>query len=115
MNAASSGMRGWRDKVLDYTPLADLPDIAKKGPRGWAQSLPERSGPQRLIPPWAYRHLGFYGVGHIVGGSVAATAGAVCLAYGVYGWATLFLVIATLNLVGGTWYLAVARSASSRN
>jgi hypothetical protein len=103
MNTASGGTRGWRDKVLDYTPFPDLPDIAKNGLRAWG-----------LIPPWAHRHLRFYGVGHIVGGSIAATAGAVCLSYGVYGWAALFLVIATLNIAGGSWYLAVARSAPAR-
>jgi hypothetical protein len=114
MNAPSKGMRGWIDKVLDYTPFPDLPAIAEKGPRGWWLSLPDRPGMQRWIPPWAYRHLRFYGVGHIAGGSVLAAAGVVCLAYGVYGWAAFFLVLASLNLAGGSWYLTVDRSASSR-
>jgi hypothetical protein len=114
MNASNNGIRGWRDKVLDYTPFPDLPDIAKKGPRGWWLSLPERHGMQRLIPPWAYRHLRFYGVGHIAGGSFLAAAGIVCLSYGVYGFAAFFLVLAALNLGGGSWYLTVARSAPAR-
>jgi hypothetical protein len=97
-----------------YTPFPDLPAIAEKGPRGWWLSLPDRPGMQRWIPPWAYRHLRFYGVGHIAGGSVLAAAGVVCLAYGVYGWAAFFLVLASLNLAGGSWYLTVDRSASSR-
>jgi hypothetical protein len=37
----------------------------------------------------------------------------VCLAYGVYGWAAFFLVLGTLNLAGGYWYLTVARSTSA--
>ena len=111
MNAPHEGPRGWRDTVLDYTPFPDLPDIAKKGLHGWWRSQPERPGGQRLIPPWAYRHLGFYGVGHIAGGSFLAAACAVCLSYGAYGWAAFFLVFGALNLAGGAWYLTVARSS----
>jgi len=69
---------------------------------------------QRLINPWEYRRLRVFGVMRIAGGSVAAAAGVVCLSYGVYGWAAFFLVIAALNLAGGCWYLAIARSASAR-
>ena len=84
-----------------------------RGLRGWWAS-PPRSGLQRLIIPWEYRHLRFYGVMRIAGGSVAAAAGLVCLAYGVYGWAAFFLVLAALNLAGGYWELGIARSASAR-
>jgi len=52
-------------------------------------------------------------ISHRAGGAVAATAGVVCLSYGVYGWAAFFLVLGALNL-GGYWYLTVARSASAR-
>jgi hypothetical protein len=114
MNAHSNGKGALRDKVLDYTPFPDLTDIAKKGPRGWWLSLAERPGMRRLIPPWAYRHLRFYGVGHLAGGIVQAAAGIVCLSFGVYGFAAFFLVLAALNLAGGSWYLTVARSASPR-
>jgi hypothetical protein len=69
---------------------------------------------QRLIVPYEYRHLRVFGVGRIAGGGVAATAGVVCLSYGVYGWAAFFLVLGTLNLAGGYWYLTVARSAPAR-
>jgi hypothetical protein len=86
---------------------------APRGLRGWWLS-PPRPGLQRLINPIAYRHLRFFGVAHIAGGSVAAAAGFVCLAYGVYGWAAFFLVLAALNLGGGYWYLTVARSESAR-
>jgi hypothetical protein len=92
--------------MFDYTPLANL----RKGPRGWWLT-PPRSGIYRLIAPWAYRHLRFFGVGHVAGGSVAAAAGIICLSYGVYGWAAFFLVIAALNIAGGSWYLSIARSA----
>jgi hypothetical protein len=99
MNAAS----------FDYTPFLNL----RKGLRGWWLSPPRR-GIYRLIAPWEYRHLRFFGAGRIAGGSVAAAAGVVCLSYGVYGWAAFFLVIAALNLAGGSWYLTIDRSASAR-
>ena len=75
---------------------------------------PPRPGLQRLIIPWEYRHLRFFGTARIAGGSVAATAGLICLSYGVYGWAAFFLVLGALNLAGGYWYLTIARSASAR-
>ena len=111
MNAHSKGMRGRLDEALDYTPFSNLPDIAEKGLRGWWLSPPRR-GIYRLIPPWTYRHLRFSGVTGIAGGSVAAAAGLICLAYGVCGWAAFFLVLAALNLAGGYWYLTIDRSAS---
>ena len=82
-----------------------------KGLRGGWLS-PPRPGMQRLIVPYEYRHLRFFGVGRIAGGSVAAAAGVICL--GVHGWAAFFLVLAALNLAGGSWYLTIARSASPR-
>ncbi len=94
--------------MFDYTPFANL----RKGLRGWWLT-PPRTGIYRLIAPWAFRHLRFFGAGHVAGGTVAAAAGAICLSYGVYGWAALFLAIAALNLAGGSWYLIAARSASA--
>jgi hypothetical protein len=88
-------------------------NTAARGLRGWWAS-PPRTGMQRLIVPYEYRHLRFFGAGRIAGGSVAATAAVVCLSYGVYGWAAFFLVLGALNLGGGYWYLTVARSASAR-
>ena len=76
------------------------------GLRGWWLS-PPRPGLHRLINPWEYRHLRFSGVTRIAGGSVAAAAGVVCLAYRAYGWATFFLVQGALNLAGGYWYLTI--------
>ena len=82
-------------------------NTAAKGLRGWWAS-PPRSGMQRLIVPYEYRHLRFFGATRIAGGSVAAAAGVICLAYGVYGWAVFFLALAALNLAGGFWYLTIA-------
>jgi hypothetical protein len=69
---------------------------------------------QRLIHPWEYRHLRFFGVIRIVGGCVAAAAGVVCLSYDAYGWAAFFLVVGVLNLGAAYWDLTIARSASAR-
>ena len=85
---------------------------APTGLRGWWAS-PPRTGMRRLIVPYEYRHLRGFGATRIAGGCVAAVAGIVCLSYGVYGWAAFFLVLGTLNLAGGYWYLSVARSASA--
>jgi hypothetical protein len=78
------------------------------------KGLPSRSGMRRLIVPFEYRHLRGFGVTRIAGGSVQAAAGVICLSYSVYGWAAFFLVIAALNLAGGSWYLTIDRSASAR-
>jgi hypothetical protein len=75
---------------------------------------PPRPGLQRLINPIVYRHLRGFGVTHVFGGSIAAGAGLICLAYGVYGWAAFFGVLAALNLGGGYWYLTIDRSAPAR-
>jgi hypothetical protein len=88
-------------------------NTAAEGLRRWWLS-PPRPGMQRLIVPYEYRHLRVFGVGRIAGGSVAATAGVVCLSYGVYGWAAFFLVLGALNLAGGSWYITIARSAPAR-
>jgi hypothetical protein len=86
---------------------------APRGLRGWWAS-PPRSGMQRLIIPWEYRHLRFFGATRIAGGSVAAAAGLICLSYGVYAWAAFFLALAAANLAGGYWYVTIARSAPPR-
>jgi hypothetical protein len=86
---------------------------AAKGLREWWAS-PPRSGMQRLINPWEYRHLRVFGSMRIAGGVVAAGLGAYILSYAAYGWAALFLLLGALNLAGGYWYIAIARSASPR-
>jgi hypothetical protein len=87
-------------------------NTAAEGLRGWWTS-PPRSGMQRLINPWEYRHLRAFGVTRVFGGSIAAGAGVVCLSYGVHGWAAFFLAIGAGNLAGGSWYLTIDRSASA--
>jgi hypothetical protein len=89
-------------------------NAAPKGLRGWWLS-PPRTGLQRLIYPFEYRHLRAFGVTRIAGGSLAAGAALICLSYGVYAWAAFFLVIGAANLAGGCWYLTIDRSASARS
>jgi hypothetical protein len=88
-------------------------NTSARGLRGWWAS-PPRTGMQRLIAPYEYRHLRFFGSARIAGGGLAAAAGVICLAYDAYGWAAFFLVLGALNLAGGSWFLNVARSASAR-
>jgi hypothetical protein len=109
MNATNKGARGWRDVIFDYTPLANT----SKGLRGWWLT-PPRPGIYRVIPPWVYRHLRFFGGAAMTGGLVAAAAGFICLSYSVYGWAAFFLVIAALAIGGGFWYLTIGRAAPAR-
>lgn len=82
---------------------------AAKGLRGWWLS-PPRSGMQRLIFPYEYRHLRGFAVTRVAGASVAATAGIVCLSYDAYAWAAFFLAVGALNLAASYWYLTIARS-----
>jgi hypothetical protein len=109
MNAHTSEFGARRNQAFDYTPLANL----IKGLRGWWLT-PPRPGIHRVIAPWLYRHLRFFGILHIVGGAAAAIAGLICLSYSVNGWAAFFLVVAALNLAGGCWFLSIDRSASAR-
>ena len=86
------------------------------GPRSFREwwRNPPRTGLQRIINPWEYRHLGFSGAARIAGGTVAAVAGIICLGYSVWGWAAFFLVIAALNYGGGAWYLSILRSRTAQ-
>src|ERR1700728_877992 len=107
---------GWpKHNPQEVTPMnASSGNTAPRGLRGWWLS-PPRSGTHLLINPMEYRHLRAYGVTRIFGGSVAAGAGLICLSYKAYGWAAFFLVIAALNLAGGSWYLTIDRSGSARS
>ena len=82
---------------------------ARRVRRWWF--TPPRPGLQRMINPWEYRHIRPFGVLRVAGGSAGIAAGLICLAYGVYGWAAFFLVLASLNVAGGYWYLTITRSA----
>ncbi len=68
---------------------------------------------RRVIAPYEYRHLRAFGIIRVAGGCVAGVAGVICLSYDAYAWAVLFLVIAALNIAGGSWYLTIVRSDSS--
>jgi len=88
-------------------------NTAPKGLREW-WATPPRSGLQRSIAPWEYRHLRASGVVRGACGIVAAVGGVLCLAYGAYAWAALLLVLGVLNLAGCCWYLTIARSEPPR-
>ena len=88
-------------------------NTAAKRLREWWAS-PPRSGLQRLIIPWEYRHLRVFGVMRIAGGIVAAGIGAFILSYAAYGWAAFFLVVGAANLAVGYWEITIARSAAAR-
>ena len=77
-----------------------------------SKALPPRSGMRRLIRPMVYRHRRGFGAGHLASGMIEATAAAICLAYGVNGWAAFFLAIAALNFAAGYWYFTIDRSAA---
>ncbi len=83
-------------------------NTAAKGLLGWWLS-PPRSGVQRVIAPWEYRHLRAFAATRLAGAGAAGAAGIVCLPYEAYGWAAFFLIIAALNLAAGYWELAIAR------
>jgi hypothetical protein len=86
---------------------------------GWHWGTPSRSGMQRIIAPWEYRHLrGWAGV-RVASGTVLVGLGAVTLIGGSFsakaaGWAALFLAAAAANFSFAAWELAIARSASAR-
>ncbi len=100
---------------MSGTPRLDAANhnTAAKRLREWWAS-PPRSGLQRLIIPWEYRHLRVFGVMRVAGGILAAGIGAFILSYGAYGWAALFLVFGVLDLAVGYWEMTIARSAAAR-
>jgi len=93
-------------------------NTAPRGLRGWWAS-PPRSGMQRIIWPFEYRHLRAFGRARITAGIVLVGLGAVTLVGGSFttvavGWAMVFLAAAAANFAWGAWELAIARSASAR-
>jgi hypothetical protein len=93
-------------------------DTAPKDlPGRWLTS--PRSGLQRIISPWEYRHLRFSAGIRIGGGVVLAGLGVVTLSFGgndwkTYGWTMAFLAAAAAHLSLGYWELTIARSAAGR-
>ena len=84
----------------------------------WRWGTPPRSGMQRIIAPWEYRHLGAFARVRIAAGVVLVGLGAVTLVGGSFstkavGWAALFLVAAAADCFFAAWELAIARSASA--
>jgi len=93
-------------------------NTAPKGLRGWWAS-PPRSGMQRIISPWEYRHLrGWAGV-RIASGIALVGLGAVTLSFGgndrkTFGWMMVFLALAAAQFSFAYWELTIARSESAR-
>ena len=92
-------------------------NTAPKGLRGWWAS-PPRSGLQRIIAPWEYRHLRGFARVRIAAGVVLAGLGAVTLVGGSFtaaavGFGILFLAAAGASFGWAAWELAIARSASA--
>jgi hypothetical protein len=93
-------------------------NTAPKGLRGWWTS-PPRSGMQRMIIPWEYRHLRGFARVRIAAGIVLVGLGAVTLVGGSFtteaiGWAALFVAAAAGSFAWAAWDLAIARSAPPR-
>jgi hypothetical protein len=99
-------------------------NTAAKGLRGWWLS-PLRSGMQRWISPWEYRHLGVSGITRAAGGGFQLGIGLVLLSLGrraatdeerrkMYRLSAWFLVPAAGNLAAGYWYITIASSRSAR-
>jgi hypothetical protein len=93
-------------------------NTAPKGLRGWWAS-PPRSGMQRIISPWEYRHLRAWAGVRIAGATVLAGLGAVTLSFGgndwkTYGWTAFWLVLAAAQFSFAYWELTIARSAYPR-
>ncbi len=93
-------------------------NTAPRGLRGrWAS--PPRSGMQRMISPWEYRHLrGWAGV-RMASGIASAGLGAVTLSFGgndwkTYGWTMVFLALAAAQFSFAYWELTIARSGPAR-
>jgi len=92
-------------------------NTAPKGLRGWWAS-PPRSGMQRIIAPWEYRHLRFWAGVRIGAGIVLVGLGAVTLVGGSFttaavGFAMVFLAAAAGSFAWAAWDLTIARSASA--
>jgi len=93
-------------------------NTAPRGLRGWWAS-PPRSGMQRIIIPWEYRHLRAWAGVRIAIAIVLVGLGAVTLSFGgndwpTYGWTAFWLVLAAAQFSVAYWYLTIARSAPPR-
>ena len=92
-------------------------NAAPRGLRDWWAS-PPRSGLQRIIFPWEYRHLRGFARVRFAAGFVMVGLGAVTLVGGSFtakavGWTAFWLVLAALQFSVAYWLLTIARSASA--
>jgi hypothetical protein len=95
---------------------ASTDSTAPRDLRGWWSS-PPRSGMQRIISPWEYRHLRAWAGVRMASGIAVAGLGVVTLSFGgsdrkTYGWAMAFLALAAAQCSFAYWELVIARSAS---
>ena len=91
-------------------------NTAPKGLRGWWAS-PPRSGMQRIIWPFEYRHLRAFGRVRIVTGIVLTGVGAFVLVGGsasTIAVGAVCLAAAAMSFSVGYWLLTIARSASAQ-
>jgi hypothetical protein len=96
---------------------ASNPSTPRDRLRQWWAS-PPRTGLQRIISPWEYRHLRL-SAGVRIGGAVAlATLSAITLGVGggtgkAVAWSLVFLLPAAANLAFACWELSIAGSAAA--
>jgi len=93
-------------------------NTAPRGLRGWWLT-PPRSGLQRLIIPWQYRHLRPWAHVYLALAIAMVGLGAVTLSFGgndwpTYGFTTVWLMLAAVQSSVAYWFLTIARSASAR-
>lgn len=93
-------------------------NTAPEGLRGWWAS-PPRSGMQRIISPWEYRHLRASAGVRMASSIVLVGLGAVTLSFGgndrkTYGWTMVFLSLAAAQFSFAYWELTIDRSGSAR-
>jgi hypothetical protein len=89
-----------------------------QGAGGWWKA-PGRSGMQRIIPPWEYRHLRLAAGARIAAGTALVGLSVVTLNFGgndakTYGWALFFLALAAANIAFASWELKISGSAAAR-
>jgi hypothetical protein len=75
-----------------------------------ALGSPARSGLQRVIPPWEYRHLRAWARVNFGRALVLGILGLIVLPY-AWRWAMLPLATAAVLLAFGGWEMAIDRSA----
>jgi len=91
-------------------------NTARRRLRQWWAS-PPRTGLQRIISPWEYRHLRL-SAGLRIGGAIALTTlGVITLGFGggtgeAVAWSLVFLLPAAANLACALWELSIAGSAA---